>query len=48
MGSVSMESIIVVEDELQILDLMVEILEEYGYRVKAFSSADAAWEYIQS
>lgn len=43
-----MESIVVVEDEPQILDLMVDILEMRGYRVRAFASADAAWNHIES
>lgn len=41
-----MESIIVVEDEQQILELMVDILEMYGYKVRAFTDADSAWTYI--
>ncbi|WPP02355.1 response regulator (plasmid) [Pseudomonas sp. HR96] len=43
-----MDSIIVVEDEQQILELMVDILEMYGYKVKAFPSADSAWNYIDT
>lgn len=43
-----MDSIIVVEDEQQILELMVDILEMYGYKVRAFSNADAAWRYIDA
>lgn len=42
-----MHSIIVVEDEPQILDLIVDILEDHGYRVRAFLSADAAWKYLE-
>lgn len=42
-----MDSIIVVEDEPQILNLIVDILEDYGYHVRAFASADAAWEYLE-
>jgi|GEM_PF-1665501 len=43
-----MNSILVVEDELIILELITEVLEMYGYRVRAFSSADAAWTFIKS
>jgi CheY-like chemotaxis protein len=41
-----MDSIIVVEDEPQILRLIVDILEDYGYSVRAFASADAAWKHL--
>lgn len=43
-----MNSIIVVEDEELILDLMVDVLELYGYRVRPFPEADSAWRFIQS
>lgn len=42
-----MDSIIVVEDEQLILDLVVEVLEMYGYKVRSFQSADAAWHFIE-
>lgn len=41
-----MDSIIVVEDEELILEPMVDILEIYGYKVKAFLNAGSAWDYI--
>lgn len=41
-----MDSIIVVEDEPHILSLIVDILEDHGYCVRAFASADDAWEYL--
>lgn len=43
-----MDSILVVEDEELILDLVTEALEMYGYRVTPFKSADAAWSFIES
>lgn len=43
-----MNSIIVVEDEELILGLMVDVLELYGYEVRPFSSADAAWQFIET
>lgn len=42
-----MDSILVVEDELLILELLADALEMYGYRVRAFESADLAWQFIQ-
>lgn len=41
-----MDSIIVVEDELLILDMYIEVLEMAGYKVRAFPNADLAWNYI--
>ncbi|WP_296262757.1 MULTISPECIES: response regulator [unclassified Pseudomonas] len=42
-----MSTIILVEDEQDILTIMVEILEMEGHRVRAFSEADSAWSHIQ-
>lgn len=42
-----MSSIILVEDEHDLLTLMVDILEMDGYEVRAFERADFAWEYIR-
>ena len=42
-----MDSIVVVEDEPQILELLTDILEMYGYRVLPFPNADLAWRYFQ-
>lgn len=42
-----MSSIILVEDEQDILVLMTDILEMDGHNVKAFSEADSAWHHIQ-
>jgi CheY-like chemotaxis protein len=42
-----MDSIIVVEDEPHILNLIVDILENHGYHVRAFPNADSAWEYLE-
>lgn len=43
----AMDSILVVEDEPLILELITDALEMYGYRVRAFGSADFAWQFIQ-
>lgn len=43
----AMDSILVVEDEPLILELITDALEMYGYRVRAFASADLAWQFIQ-
>lgn len=43
-----MNSIIVVEDEELILELMVDVLELYGYTVRPFIRADLAWQFIQA
>ena len=43
-----MNSIIVVEDEELILELMVNVLELYGYTVRPFISADLAWQFVQA
>ncbi|MCF5669009.1 response regulator [Pseudomonas marginalis] len=43
-----MDSILVVEDEQLILDIVAEVLEMEGYRVAAFKNADAAWSFIES
>jgi DNA-binding NtrC family response regulator len=43
-----MDSILVVEDEKIILELIAEILETRGYKVQAFLNADTAWESIKS
>lgn len=43
-----MDSILVVEDEQIILELITDVLEMYGYKVRAFSNADTAWEYISA
>ncbi len=42
-----MDSIVVVEDEPQILELLTDILEMYGYRVLPFPNADLAWQHFQ-
>ena len=42
-----MNSILVVEDELLILNLMTDVLEMYGYQVRAFQDADTAWSFIE-
>lgn len=42
-----MSSIILVEDEVDVLTLMVDILEMGGYEVLAFERADTAWAYIR-
>lgn len=42
-----MDSIVVVEDEPLILELITDVLEEQGYLVYAFESADLAWQMIQ-
>lgn len=41
-----MDSILVVDDEQLILDLMTDVLEFYGYQVTCFQNADAAWGFI--
>lgn len=43
-----MDSILVVEDERLILNLVVDVLEMYGYTATPFSNADAAWRFIES
>lgn len=43
-----MDSILVVEDEEIILGLITDVLEMYGYKVRAFSDADTAWEFVRS
>lgn len=42
-----MDSIIVVEDEPIILELVTDVLQEYGYPVRPFECADHAWAFIQ-
>ncbi|TDV62611.1 response regulator [Pseudomonas sp. LP_7_YM] len=42
-----MDSIIVVEDEQLILELVVDVLEMYGYKVRPFHDADEAWCFIR-
>jgi DNA-binding NtrC family response regulator len=42
-----MSSIILVEDEPDILMLMTAVLELDGHQVKAFPEADSAWNHIQ-
>ena len=42
----AMETIVVVEDETLVLELLVEILEDFGYHVRAFATADEAWQHI--
>lgn len=43
-----MDSILVVEDEQLIRELVVDVLEMYGYKVRPFSDADSAWGFIQT
>lgn len=43
-----MDSILVVEDEPMILELITDALEMYGYKVRAFADADTAWGFVQS
>lgn len=42
-----MSSIILVEDEPDILMLMTDVLEMDGHQVNAFPEADSAWNHIQ-
>lgn len=42
-----MSTIILVEDEQDIMSIMVEVLEMEGHRVRAFCEADSAWSHIQ-
>lgn len=42
-----MSSIILVEDEPDILMLITDVLEMDGHEVKAFPEADSAWHHIQ-
>lgn len=42
-----MDSIIVVEDEPLILEMLVDILEMLGYRARPFPNADLAWNFIK-
>lgn len=42
-----MSTIILVEDEQDIMTIMVEVLEMDGHKIKAFCEADSAWNHIQ-
>ena len=42
-----MDSIILVEDEQPIRELLFEFLQDLGYQVLAFETADLAWEHIR-
>ncbi|RMP68471.1 response regulator [Pseudomonas syringae group genomosp. 3] len=42
-----MSSIILVEDEPDILMLLTDVLEMEGHQVTAFPEADSAWNHIQ-
>ena len=43
-----MPLIVIAEDERSIRELLVEILEDAGYQVKAFPCADDAWTFLDS
>lgn len=42
-----MNSILVVEDEPMILELMTDALSFFGYNVRGFADADGAWGFVQ-
>lgn len=42
-----MNTIILVEDEPPVRELLIEFLEDLGYQVNAFETADLAWEHIR-
>lgn len=42
-----MNTIILVEDEQTLRDLLVEFLEDSGHTVHSFETADLAWDHIQ-
>ncbi|MBD8601526.1 response regulator [Pseudomonas sp. CFBP 8771] len=42
-----MNTIILVEDEQPVRDLLFEFLQDLGYQVHAFETADQAWLHIQ-
>jgi DNA-binding NtrC family response regulator len=41
-----MNTIILVEDEQPVRDLLVEFLQDLGYQVRPFETADLAWDHI--
>jgi DNA-binding NtrC family response regulator len=43
-----MNTIILVEDEQPLRDLLVEFLQDLGYQVRPFETADLAWEHIHA
>jgi DNA-binding NtrC family response regulator len=43
-----MNTIILVEDEQPVRDLLVEFLQDLGYQVRPFETADLAWEHIRA
>lgn len=42
-----MKTIILVEDEHSVRELLVEFLQDLGYRVHSFETADLAWRHIR-